>query len=60
MQKSGQRLPYENAVGSATRRMFKKLPGAGARTARLWWDLGFRWACACPHFGDISRAIQLH
>ena len=43
VQKSGQRLPYENAVGSSTRRLFKKLPGAGARTAKLWWDLGFRW-----------------
>ena len=44
LQKSGQRLPYEGAVGSSTRRLFKKLPGAGARTAKLWWDLGFRWA----------------
>ena len=46
VQKSGQRLPYEGAVGSATRRLFKKLPGAGARTAKLWWDLGFR--CTPP------------
>ena len=41
-QKSGQREPYEGAVGSATRRLFKKLPGVGSRTAKLWWELGFR------------------
>ena len=44
--KSGQREPYEGAVGSATRRLFKKLPGVGARTAKLWWDLGFRCGTA--------------
>lgn len=42
-QKSGQREPYEGAVGSATRRLFKKLPGVGARTAKLWWDQGLRY-----------------
>ena len=55
VQKSGQRLPYEHAVGSATRRMFKKLPGAGARTAKLWWDLGFRCALPAQTLGNVGN-----
>ncbi|CAK0786589.1 hypothetical protein CVIRNUC_009803 [Coccomyxa viridis] len=51
-QKSGQREPYEGAVGSATRRLFKKLPGVGARTAKLWWDLGLRT------FQDVEEAAK--
>ena len=28
--------------GGRTRAMFHSLPGTGQRSAKLWWDLGFR------------------
>lgn len=34
--------PYEGARGSVIRRMFKRLPGVGAATAKLWYNMGFR------------------
>lgn len=34
--------PYEGAKGSMIRRMFKRLPGVGAATAKLWYNMGFR------------------
>ena len=39
--------PYEGAKGSMIRRMFKRLPGVGAATARLWYNMGFRRATSC-------------
>lgn len=32
----------EGAVGSRSRRQFKRLPCVGAKTARTWWRLGLR------------------
>lgn len=36
--------PREGAIGSRSRREFKRLPCVGARTARTWWHLGLRLA----------------
>ena len=33
--------------GGATRRLFMQLPGVGARTAKTWFDLGYRCAVLC-------------
>lgn len=35
-------MAREGAVGGASRRQFKKLPGVGAKTAQRWWELGMR------------------
>ena len=32
----------DDAYGGKTRRLFKKLPGVGAATAKQWFDMGFR------------------
>ncbi|BDA49904.1 probable DNA polymerase lambda at C-terminar half [Coccomyxa sp. Obi] len=39
---TGQRRKYAGAIGSPSRRLFKKLPGVGSSTAKKWYDLGLR------------------
>ena len=34
--------PRADTGGGATRRLFMQLPGVGAKTAKIWYDLGFR------------------
>ncbi|GAB4823868.1 hypothetical protein N2152v2_010914 [Parachlorella kessleri] len=38
--------------GGRTRAMFHSLPGTGQRSAKLWWDLGYR------SFEDVEEAAQ--
>ncbi len=34
--------PRADTGGGATRRLFMQLPGVGAKTAKIWYDLGYR------------------
>jgi len=36
--------PRSDTGGGATRRLFMQLPGVGAKTAKIWYDLGYRYA----------------
>lgn len=47
----------EGAVGSRSRREFKRLPGVGARTARTWWNLGLRRGSRYLKAVSIVRAV---
>ena len=40
--------PRADTGGGATRRLFMQLPGVGAKTAKMWYDLGYRCAFSLP------------
>lgn len=35
--------PRTDTGGGATKKLFMQLPGVGAKTAKIWFDLGFRF-----------------
>ncbi|DBB06978.1 hypothetical protein WJX77_001835 [Trebouxia sp. C0004] len=44
--------PREDTGGGATRRLFMHLPGVGAKTAKIWYHLGYR------SYEDLDEAID--
>ena len=36
-------MPRPDTGGGATRKLFMQLPGVGAKTAKIWFDLGYRY-----------------
>ncbi|KAA6429749.1 MAG: DNA-directed DNA RNA polymerase mu [Trebouxia sp. A1-2] len=44
--------PRADTGGGATRRLFMQLPGVGAKTAKIWYDLGYRT------YEDLDGAID--
>jgi hypothetical protein len=40
--------PRADTGGGATQRLFMQLPGVGAKTAKIWYDLGYRWVVSGP------------
>ena len=35
--------PRPDTGGGASRKLFMQLPGVGAKTAKIWYDLGYRY-----------------
>lgn len=49
--------PRADTGGGATRRLFMQLPGVGAKTAKIWYDLGFR---CVSHSSIASWSVGVH
>ena len=55
--------PRPDTAGGATRKLFMQLPGVGAKTAKIWFDLGYRCAksvCPAVQVTDLICAQLVH
>lgn len=63
-------MPRPDTGGGATKKLFMQLPGVGAKTAKTWFDLGYRHVhshrlllnppTGLNCWAEYSRAITAH
>ncbi len=49
--------PRADTGGGASRRVFMQLPGVGAKTAKIWYDLGYRYGFVSSVLSGETRLV---